>query len=142
MSAAPSGGRSRLDKPDRLDPANDMEFAAAILAAVEAAGATLYMEGNKLKVRNSVRLPAAAKSELDAHWRTVADLFAGDRCRYCGHPIDWRRPSSVAFADGTAAHLACYEEAEVARLLEAGRRAVESPDALADPAEAMLKGLV
>ena len=30
--------------------------------------------------------------------------------------------------------------AEVARLLEAGRRAVKSPDALADPAEVMLRG--
>ena len=87
MSAAHSGGRSRLDKPDRLDPANDMELAAAVLAAVEAAGATLCMEGNKLKVRNSARLPAAAKSELDAHWRTVAALFSGDHCRRCGRLI-------------------------------------------------------
>ena len=31
---------------------------------------------------------------------------------------------------------------EVERLLAAGRRAVESPDALADPAEAMPEGLV
>ena len=68
-------------------------------------------------------------------------MFSGDHCRRCGRLIDWRR-DGVAFADGTGAHLACHEEAEVTRLLEAGRAAVESPDALADEAEAMLKGPV
>jgi hypothetical protein len=105
MSTAPPDGRSRLD---RLDRAGDMERAAAILVAAQAAGAVLSMEGSKLKVRNSVRLPAAVRADLDLHWRTVAALFSGDHCRYCGRSIDWRH-DGVAFADDTGAHTACYE---------------------------------
>jgi hypothetical protein len=54
--------------------------------------------------------------------------------------VDWTRPGGLAFLDRSSAHVRCYEEAEVARLLAAGRRAVASPDALADPAEVMLRG--
>ena len=61
-------------------------------------------------------------------------------CRHCGGDIDWCRGLGLAFADGTIAHVACDDGAEVARLLEAGRRVVESPDALADPAELMVRG--
>ena len=50
----------------------------------------------------------------------------------------WPRPSGIVFADGTAECSRC-EAREVERLLAAGRRAVESPDALADPAETMLR---
>ena len=88
------------------------------------------------------RLTPDLAEELRHRKPLLVAILAGDHCRYCEDAIDWRRPHAVAFADGTGAHLACYEEAEVARLLEAGRRAVESPDALADPAEAMLKRLV
>ena len=90
-----------------------MARAAAILAAAQAAGAVLLLEGSRLKVRRSARLPATVKADLDVHWRTVAALFAGDHCRHCGRPIDWRR-DGVAFADRTGAHLACYERAEAA----------------------------
>ena len=48
------------------------------------------------------------------------------------------RPGGLVFADGTAECMRC-EAREVERLLAAGRRAVESPDALADPAEVMLR---
>jgi hypothetical protein len=114
MTAAPSAGRNRLDRPDRLDRLEDMVKAAALLAGIHAAGATLLMEGNKLKVRASVRLPSAVKAELDVHWRSVAILFSGEHCRHCGHPINWRH-DGIAFADSTGAHISCYEHAERAR---------------------------
>lgn len=49
----------------------------------------------------------------------------GAVCRCCDGP----------FANRTAAHHACLEEAEAERLLTAAERAVASPEALADPAE-------
>jgi hypothetical protein len=120
MSAAPSGGRSGLDRPDRPDRANDMEKAAAILAEARAAGAVLGIEGNKLKVRNSVRLPAAVRADLDVHWRAVVALFSGGHCRHCGRVIDWLH-DGVAFADGTWAHIPCYENVGTTRPLPAPR---------------------
>jgi len=38
-----------------------------------------------------------------------AALPRGDICRYCGELMGWPRPVGVAFADGTAAHHACYQ---------------------------------
>ena len=117
--------------------------AAALLTRLQNAGASIRHDDGKLLVRAPTgRLTPDLVEELRHRKPLLLAILAGDHCRYCEDAIDWRRPHAVAFADGTGAHLACYEEAEVARLLEAGRRAVESPDALADPAEAMLKGLV
>lgn len=122
MSFAASGGRSGLDRQDSLDRVSEMEQAAAIFTAVNAAGAVLLMDGSKLKVRNSVQLPVAVRAELDVHWRAVAVLFIGEHCRYCGHSIDWRC-NGVPFADATAAHVVCYEHVEEARQAASGRLA-------------------
>jgi hypothetical protein len=46
---------------------------------------------------------------------------AQDRCRHCGSPINWRSPGPVAFADGSAAHGGCYEQAELERHAAAQR---------------------
>ena len=67
------------------------------------------------------------------------ELSPDARCRWCDQIIDWRRGLGLAFADGIVAHVACDDEREIERYLAAGRRAVESPDALADPAELMLQ---
>ena len=37
------------------------------------------------------------------------------RCRYCSRPVTWVAPDGVAFGDGSAAHVGCYERAEVLR---------------------------
>jgi len=34
--------------------------------------------------------------------------------------MDWSRPGAVAFADGTAAHLACYEQADATGTMRPG----------------------
>ena len=51
----------------------------------------------------------------------------------------WPAPVGVVFADGTAAHHACYERAEVERIERRAANAV-SPEALADEAEVKLRG--
>jgi hypothetical protein len=72
---------------------------------------------------------------------TPARLFdplseeAGHRCRHCGEPVRWRGPGAVAFHDNTAAHVACYERAEVSRLLAAGQRALAGAYATSDNGE-------
>ena len=54
----------------------------------------------------------------------------------------WSQPGAVAFADGSGAHVACYEQAEAARIRAAAGRAVESPDALADGRACGARGVV
>ena len=77
-----------------------------------------------------VQAPEAAMSplvlsELRDRKRQMLAVLTGACCRYCDGPIDWRR-SAVAFADGTAGHVGCYEEAEVARLLASAKRALRN----------------
>ena len=62
-----------------------------------------------------------------------------DCCRHCGALLAWPGPAGIVLGDGTAECQPCAD-VEAWRLLEAGRRAVKSPDALADPAEVMLRG--
>jgi hypothetical protein len=85
-------------------------------------------------------LPEVAGSTVSYEPPPASELARSDRCRHCGELLDWRRPGAAPFADGSGAHVACYEQAEINRLLAAGRRAVESADALADPCEVALHG--
>ena len=83
--------------------------------------------------RRALKLLADHKAEIVA-------LLAGEACRVCGQPIAWPRlGAGLTYADGTSECMACADK-EVGRLLAAGSRAAESPDALADPAEVMLRG--
>ena len=92
--------------------------AAALLRKLHEAGASVRADGGELVVRAPAgRLAAADVEELRHHKPALLALLAGDRCRYCEGAIDWRRPSCIAFGDGTAAHVGCYEEAEAARFL-------------------------
>ncbi len=84
--------------------------------------------------------PEAFLVRLSAAKPELVQLLDGSLCRLCFEHMEWRSGNSLAFADGTAAHLTCADQLEAARLLAAGRRAVSSPDALADPAEIMLHG--
>jgi hypothetical protein len=52
--------------------------------------------------------------------------------------MSWPRPVGAMFADGTAAHHASYERAEIERIRRRAERDF-SPDALADEAEVMLQ---
>jgi hypothetical protein len=133
-----------------------MSTIEALLAEVAEARAVLSVERGKLVSRGEVlpdglvaRLLAAKPAVVEALRRQdrqsrpagAPKPAAPDpsRCRYCGAFAGWPGPA-MAFADGSSAHVACYERAEVERLLAAARRVVESPDALADPAELLLRG--
>lgn len=62
----------------------------------------------------------------------------GEACRHCGGAIEARLPNRIPFADGTAAHLARYERADVERLYtRAGSCFL--PDVLADGAELTMR---
>ena len=103
-----------------------MSGAAAALALAPAAGVRLRVDEGRLKlVGRPEAVPTGILASLREHKAEVVELLTGHRCRCCGEPIDWRRPGGVAFADGAAAHVGCYDQAEITRLLEAGRRAVE-----------------
>jgi hypothetical protein len=115
--------------------------AVALKMAVEAAGGSLRADGAELVVvAPKGRLGPELAAELRERKQQLLALLAGERCRYCEGAIGWRRPGGVTSADGMVAHLGCYEEAEVARLRAAAHRAVGSAEALADPAEVMLRG--
>lgn len=59
----------------------------------------------------------------------------GATCRYCGGHSTGPAPVGVILGDGTAAHHACLEDAEVERLLAAGQRAVAGVTATTDEGE-------
>lgn len=114
--------------------------AALLLSRLYDLGAEVAAEGSELVVKAPPGSLAPNDVEELRHRKlALLGILAGELCAFCEGAIDWRRPNCVAFADGTGAHLGCYEEAEVARLLAAARRAV-NPALAADPAEVMLRG--
>jgi prepilin-type processing-associated H-X9-DG protein len=68
---------------------------------------------------------STALMEPRKHKAEVVALLRGERCRHCGERIDWRAFANVAFADGQAACLPCYEAAEAER--QATRGAAAGP---------------
>ena len=115
--------------------------AVGLKMAVEAAGGRLRREGGELVVvAPKGRLGPELLAELRERKGQLLAVLAGERCRYCEGAIEWRRPGGVTFADGTVAHLGCYEEAEAARLRSAACPAVASPVAPADEAELTARG--
>lgn len=90
--------------------------AAILLARLHELGAEVAADGPELVIRvEPDRLAPADLEELRHRKPVLLAVLAGDVCRFCEGRIDWRRPSGVTFADGTAAHLGCYEQAEAAR---------------------------
>ena len=111
--------------------------AAALLAEAREAGVGLRL------VEGAPKVSGCPSPDLLARLRgakpELVELLRGDRCRWCGDRLAWPGPAGIVFADGTAECMQC-EAREGERLMAAGRRAVDSPDALADPAEVMLHG--
>jgi hypothetical protein len=92
----------------------------------------------KVKVRRAA-LPPGLVERLRAHKPELSELLRGERCRRCGGWIENRRPGWLAFGDATVAHVVCEDRwhAELARRQAAG---AFTPEALADPAELMIRG--
>jgi hypothetical protein len=108
-----------------------MSTAFVTLVAAREAGLSLAAENGALRCR-----PAPSPELLErlrASKNELLQVLTGAHCRRCGERMAWLQPVGVVYADGTAEHHEC-------RIWAAARRAVESPDALADPAEVMLRG--
>jgi uncharacterized cupin superfamily protein len=114
--------------------------AAAALALAQEAGVRLRVDAGRLKlVGRPEAVPTGILASLREHKAEVVELLTGHRCRYCGRRLDWTQPGAVIFADSSAAHVLCYDQAEIARLLEAGRRAVEGAVAINDDGEILTR---
>jgi hypothetical protein len=84
-------------------------------------------------------LPSGPSFRGHADEHAVNGAGVSSACRHCGQPMGWPRPVGIVLADGTAAHHACAEWAEVERIRRRGENAL-SPDALADEAEVTVRG--
>jgi hypothetical protein len=101
--------------------------ATRLLAEANAAGVIVQLEPDgRVRLAAEREPPAHLLTELRLHKPEVVALLRGERCRHCGERIDWTWPGTVAFADGQAAHLACYERVETER--EATRHERQQPD--------------
>jgi hypothetical protein len=109
--------------------------AVATLGAVRSAGLTVTVVGADLRLHGEREPASDLLARVRADKAALVAILAGHGCRYCGEAIAWSRPEAVAFADGTAGHLACYEEAEGAGLLAGGRRAVAGAIGTCDEGE-------
>ena len=114
-----------------------MSAAVALLAEAEAAGASLRAAGNG-NVR-AAGAPLALLARLREHKAELLELLTANACRHCGEAMDWPGPVGRMFADGTGAHHACHERAEVERIRARAANAV-SPEALGDAAELTVRG--
>ena len=111
--------------------------AVALLREAAAAGVTIRIVEGRAKVEGKPEPELLAR--LRETKAAIVEILTATRCRLCGERLRWPGPVGVTYADGTAECQPCAD-AEAWRLFEAGRRAAESPDALADPAEVMLRG--
>ena len=89
-------------------------YASAVSAYVQAGAARIPLRLHDGRVRVGVApeaVPAPLVVKLRRHKIDLAEILAGNVCRHCGDAIEWREPGAVIFADGTGAHLRCYEAA-------------------------------
>src|SRR4051794_34849778 len=101
--------------------------ARPLLAEAAASDLQLWYEGGAVRWRGYSSAELLAR--LRSHKAEIIELLRGDVCRRCGGHLAWPRLGvGVVFGDGTAECMGCADR-EVGRLLAAGRRAVESPDA-------------
>ena len=114
-----------------------MSAAVALLAEAEASGASLRLAGNGNVKAAGVPLPLLAR--LREHKAELLELLAGHLCKHCGEAMDWPAPVGRMFADGTGAHHACHEHAELERIRRRAANAF-SPEAATDPAELTVHG--
>ena len=114
-----------------------MSAAVALRAEAEAGGVRLRLAGDG-KVR-AAGAPPELLARLREHKAELLDLLAGHVCRHCGEVMDWPAPVGRMFGDGTAAHHACHERAEVERIRARAANAL-SAEALADEAEVTVRG--
>jgi hypothetical protein len=77
------------------------------MAAARAADVELSEVGGRLAVSARAEPDPQLLQAVRRHKQELLDILRGDRCRWCGNPIDWTLPGGLAFADGMAAHGGC-----------------------------------
>jgi hypothetical protein len=107
--------------------------AVRLLREPQAAGLRLRAEDGQVRVAADRAPPTELLERLRAHKSEILELLRSDRCQGCGERLAWPEPVGVVHGDGRASCFPCHHEA-------AARRAVLSPDALADPAELTARG--
>jgi hypothetical protein len=114
-----------------------LSAALALRDEAEVSGVRLRLSADgKVKVGGGA--PPELLARLREHKAELAELLAGHLCKHCGGVMNWPAPVGVMFADGTGAHHACHEQAEVERIKARAANAV-SPAALADEAEVTIR---
>lgn len=133
----PPAGGSR----DEVHEVHEVPAAIQVLREAKALGVQLSLRRDLIDWCAASPPPSGFIARLRAAKPELIELLSGDACRICGELIDWSVPGARAFADDTAAHNGCWEEAEIDRHLRNAELAVASPAALADDNEVMVKGL-
>ena len=111
--------------------------AAAVLREAAQAGVTVRLADGKPKVAGNP--PPELLARLREHKCAIVTILSGAACHWCGEILRWPGPAGVVLGDGLAECMPCVDR-EVGRIWASAQRAVESPDALSDPAEVMLRG--
>ena len=114
--------------------------AAQVFAAARSYGIRLSVNGGFIEWEAERSPPDELLAPIATAKLELIEILRGDRCRCCGERLAWPGPAGVIFADSTAECMRCADR-EAWRLLVAAERVVNSPDALADQAEVMLRGL-
>ena len=81
---------------------------ADVLAQARAAGVQLSAVGARLEVAAPQKPEPQLLTALQLCKGELLEILRGDRCIWCGTPIQWRQPGAIAFADATAARDDCY----------------------------------
>ena len=95
--------------------------AAQLLAEAEAAGVSLRVEKDSVRLSAAIAPPPELLARLSAVKLELLEILRGDRCRHCGDWLFWRKPNAVVFGDGRAAHVVCYEQAGTVELAVRGK---------------------
>ena len=111
--------------------------AADIVRAANSIGLTFQLRGSYIEWQADREPTEAVLARLRVHKPELIEILCGDRCLHCSERLTWPNPNipAVVFADSTAAHLACYEQAEVVRIRAAAERATDQSDMLTCPAQ-------
>jgi hypothetical protein len=91
--------------------------ATSALAAAHLAGIRLWLaaDGRPMVAGSPETVPAALLQALRAHKPEIVAILRGECCRYCSGGLPPPPALAMGFADGTGAHVPCYEAAEAGR---------------------------
>jgi hypothetical protein len=130
--------RAHPDSGSTASSGSTIHPAVHAFRAAHSIGVRLTLRGEHIEW-TAARAPTDdLLTTLRDHKPAIVAILRGDACRSCGERLAWPGPAGIVLGDGTAECMPCADR-EVWRLLAAAERVVASPNALADPAELMLR---